>query len=87
MQSVIDVNLPQQSYKIAIAAQGLDQLESMTSLNLGKKVLVVSNPTIERTTVNRIPQSAGFEVMCSTLQRVSATKRWFRFKKKSTTQL
>jgi len=26
MQSVIDVNLPQQSYKIAIAAQGLDQL-------------------------------------------------------------
>jgi len=46
MQSVIDVNL-QQSYKIAIAAQGLDQLgESMTSLNLGKKVLVF--PTIER---------------------------------------
>jgi len=38
-----------QSYKIAIAAQGLDQLgQSMTSLNLGKKVLVVSNPTIER---------------------------------------
>jgi len=37
------VNLPQQSYKIVIAAQGLDQLgESMTSLNLGKKVLVVS---------------------------------------------
>jgi len=44
MPSVIDVNLPQQSYKIVIAAQGLDQLgESMTSLNLGKKVLVVSN--------------------------------------------
>ena len=71
MQSVIDVNLPQQSYKIAIASQGLDQLgESMTSLNLGKKVLVVSNPTIERHYGERARASlkgAGFEVICCTL--------------------
>lgn len=71
MQSVIDVNLPQQSYKIAISAQGLDQLgQSMISLNLGKKVLVVSNPTIERHYGERAIASlkgAGFEVMCCTL--------------------
>jgi 3-dehydroquinate synthase len=71
MPSVIDVNLPQQSYKIAIAAQGLDQLgESMTSLNLDKKVLVVSNSTILRHYGERVIaslKSAGFEVMCCIL--------------------
>ncbi len=47
MTSVINVNLPQQSYEIAIASGSLDQLgESITGLKLGKKVLVVSNPTI-----------------------------------------
>ena len=44
---VIDVNIPQQAYKIAIAASGLDRLgELMGELNLGKKVLLVSNPAI-----------------------------------------
>ncbi|WP_315790421.1 3-dehydroquinate synthase [Fischerella sp. JS2] len=47
MASVIKVNLPQQFYKIAIAPGSLDQLgKYMTSLHLGKKVLLVSNPTI-----------------------------------------
>jgi 3-dehydroquinate synthase len=47
MASVIKVNLPQQSYDIAIAAGSLDQLgEYMTTLQLGKKVLLVSNPTV-----------------------------------------
>ena len=71
MPSVIDVNLPQQSYEIAIAARGLDQLgESMTSLNLGKKVLVVSNPTIFRHYGERVIaslKSAGFDVNICTL--------------------
>jgi len=47
MASVIKVNLPQQFYDIAIAPGSLDQLgEYMTSLHLGKKVLLVSNPVI-----------------------------------------
>lgn len=52
MQSVIPVNLPQDAYEIAIAPGSLDQLGTwMTgnqerSLNLGRKVLLVSNPTI-----------------------------------------
>ncbi|MBR8833553.1 MAG: 3-dehydroquinate synthase [Stigonema ocellatum SAG 48.90 = DSM 106950] len=47
MASIINVNLPQQSYEIAIAPGGLDQLgEHMTGLKLGLKVLLVSNPTI-----------------------------------------
>lgn len=47
MQSVIRVNLPQQSYDITIASGGIDQLgQLMTNLNLGKKVLLVSNPNI-----------------------------------------
>ena len=47
MASVITVNLPQQSYKIAIAPGCLDRLgEHVAELNLGKKVLLVSNPTI-----------------------------------------
>ncbi|WP_250125705.1 3-dehydroquinate synthase [Chroococcidiopsis sp. CCMEE 29] len=66
MHSVIRVNLPQQSYDIAIASQGLDQLgQLIANLNLGKKVLVVSNPAIFRHYGERVIaslQSAGFEV-------------------------
>ncbi len=47
MACVINVNLPQQSYEIAIAPQSLDQLgQRMSGLELGKKVLLVSNPTV-----------------------------------------
>ncbi|MBD2439942.1 3-dehydroquinate synthase [Nostoc sp. FACHB-110] len=66
MTSVINVNLPQQSYEIAIAPASLDQLgQKMADLQLGKKVLVVSNPTIfkhygERAIASL--QSAGFDV-------------------------
>ena len=43
----ITVDLPQDSYKIAIAPHSLNQLGSqMQQLNLGKKVLVISNPEI-----------------------------------------
>ncbi|BAZ38491.1 3-dehydroquinate synthase [Calothrix sp. NIES-4101] len=47
MTCVINVNLPTQSYEIAIAPGTLDSLgEYMGKLHLGKKVLVVSNPTV-----------------------------------------
>jgi len=66
MHSVIRVNLPQESYDIAIASQGLDQLgQLIANLNLGKKVLLVSNPAIFRQYGERAIaslQSAGFEV-------------------------
>ncbi|MEM9507715.1 MAG: 3-dehydroquinate synthase [Cyanobacteria bacterium P01_E01_bin.35] len=43
----ITVNLPQDSYEIAIAPGGLNDLgNQMQQLNLGKKVLVISNPEI-----------------------------------------
>ncbi|MBD2451519.1 3-dehydroquinate synthase [Nostoc sp. FACHB-152] len=67
MTSVINVNLPQQSYEIAIAPASLDQIgQRMADLQLGKKVLVVSNPTIfkhygERAIASL--QSAGFDVV------------------------
>ncbi|MBV9389857.1 MAG: 3-dehydroquinate synthase, partial [Chroococcidiopsidaceae cyanobacterium CP_BM_ER_R8_30] len=49
MPSPIRVDLPQQSYDVKIADNGLQDLgHLMTSLELGKKVLVVSNPTIFR---------------------------------------
>lgn len=66
MTSIINVNLPQQSYEIAIAPSSLEQLgQYMTELKLGKKVLVVSNPTIfkhygEKAIASL--KSAGFEV-------------------------
>ena len=45
--SRIIVNLPQNSYEIAIAPDSLSQLgKKMKQLKLGKKVLVVSNPEI-----------------------------------------
>lgn len=52
MKSVITVALPQQSYNIAIAPDGLAHLGSwmsdpeLQSISLGKKVLLVSNPTV-----------------------------------------
>jgi 3-dehydroquinate synthase len=47
MASTITVNLPQQSYEIAIAPGSLGLLGGhLAKLNLGKKILVVSNPTV-----------------------------------------
>lgn len=52
MKSVIPVELPQQSYDIAIASGGLEQLgnwlvgHGAQPLKLGKKILVVSSPPI-----------------------------------------
>jgi 3-dehydroquinate synthase len=64
--SVIEVKLPQQSYEIEIAAGGLDRLgERMQPFNLGKKVLVVSNPEIFQNYGERAIaalESAGFDV-------------------------
>lgn len=67
MTSIISVNLPQQSYEIAIASSSLEQLgERMANLQLGKKVLVVSNPTIFKhygeQVINSL-KSAGFDVV------------------------
>ena len=71
MVSEIDVNLLQQSYKIAIERQGIDRLgEWITSLKLGKKVMVVSNPVIFRHYGERAIASltsAGFDVSSCTI--------------------
>jgi 3-dehydroquinate synthase len=71
VMAVINVNLPQQSYEIAIASGSLDQLgEQMSSLQLGKKILLVSNPTIFKHFGERAIASltsAGFEVVSSML--------------------
>ena len=71
MVSEIDVNLSQQSYKIAIETQGIDRLgEWITSLKLGKKVMVVSNPVIFRHYGERAIASltsAGFDVSNCTI--------------------
>jgi 3-dehydroquinate synthase len=66
MACTINVNLPQFSYEIAIAPSTLDKLgEYMSNLKLGRKVLIVSNPTVfklygERT-VNSL-KSNNYEV-------------------------
>lgn len=71
MASIINVNLPEQSYEIAIAPSGIDQLgEHMTGFSSGKKVLLVSNPMIfkhygERAVASLV--AAGFEVTRCTL--------------------
>ncbi|MCL1475115.1 3-dehydroquinate synthase [Argonema antarcticum] len=71
MQSVIHVNLPQNSYEIAIATGSLDKLgawmsgEESKSLDLGKKVLIVSNPAIFKRygeTAIASLTTAGFEI-------------------------
>ena len=71
MASIINVNLPQQSYEIAIAPSNLDKLgEQMALLKLGKKVLLVSNQTIFKHYGERAKASlkaAGFEVAEVTL--------------------
>ncbi|MBE9039380.1 3-dehydroquinate synthase, partial [Oscillatoriales cyanobacterium LEGE 11467] len=64
--SVIEVNLPHQSYPIKIAAVELDRLGKwMEPLELGPKVLVVSNPEIfgqyGQRTIAAL-ESAGFDV-------------------------
>ncbi|MDX2228604.1 MAG: 3-dehydroquinate synthase [Leptolyngbyaceae cyanobacterium bins.349] len=66
MQSVIPVQLPQHSYQVAIAPHSLDTLGTkLHSLNLGKKVLLVSNPDIfDHYGARAIAslQDAGFDV-------------------------
>ncbi len=65
---VIKVNIPDQSYDIAIAPQILDQIGSRLSQlplgkKLGQKVLIVSNPAIFRLYGQRVTESlhqAGF---------------------------
>ena len=68
MSSTISVNLPLSSYEIAIAPGSLDNLgENMNRLQLGKKVLLVSNPTVFKHYGERVLNSlktAGFDV-CS----------------------
>lgn len=66
MQSLIPVNLPQNSYDIAIAPYSLHQLgKKVKELDLGKKVLLVSNPNIfnlyGKTAVTSL-ETAGFEI-------------------------
>jgi 3-dehydroquinate synthase len=47
MYSVIPVKLPENAYEIAIAPGSLSQLGSyLSNLNVGKKVLIISNPEI-----------------------------------------
>ena len=71
MDCVINVNLPQQAYDIAVVAGSLDDLGVwMSRLKLGNKVLVVSNPAIfkkygERTVAAM--QLVGDEVYSCTL--------------------
>jgi 3-dehydroquinate synthase len=66
MASIIPVNLPQSAYNITIAPGSLDSLGAeMQSLNLGKNVMVVSNPAIFRHYGERAIASlkqAGFTV-------------------------
>jgi 3-dehydroquinate synthase len=66
MACVINVNLPQQSYEIAIAPGTINTLgEYLGKLNLGKKILIVSNPTIFPLYGEKVKKSletAGFQV-------------------------
>jgi 3-dehydroquinate synthase len=68
MLSIIPVALPQNAYDIAIAPGGLDQLGSLltssSTLKLGRKVMVVSNPVIFKHYGERVLASltaAGFD--------------------------
>ncbi|MGK7940214.1 MAG: 3-dehydroquinate synthase [Crocosphaera sp.] len=66
MSSVIPVNLPHTSYNIVISPNSLDALgKYLTSLDLGKKILVISNPEIfnyyGETVINSLTQ-VGFQV-------------------------
>ncbi len=66
MSSIIPVTLPHTSYNIVIIPNSLGSLgEHLTSLHLGKKILVISNPEIFKyygeTVIKSLTQS-GFEV-------------------------
>jgi 3-dehydroquinate synthase len=71
MKSVVTVELPQRSYEVAVVSGGLDHLGNwMQPLKLGKKVLLVSNPSIFRSYGERAIaslQQAGFEVVQHTI--------------------
>lgn len=100
MPSVIPVQLPQNSYNITIAPDGLDQLGTeMQSLKLGQKVLLVSNPAIFRHYGERAIaslQTAGFVVQScilpageryktpATLQKIYDAAVDFRIERSST---
>ncbi len=66
MPSVIPVSLPQNSYTVAIASNSLETLGAqLQPLNLGQKVLLVSNPEISRhygDTAIASLEGAGFDV-------------------------
>jgi len=62
----ITVNLPQNSYQIAIAPGSLEQIaDRIAQLNIGRKVLLISNPEIfshyGKTVISSL-KTAGFEV-------------------------
>ncbi len=66
MDSIIPVKLPQNSYNIHVAPGSLNQLgERVKPLNIGQKILLISNPEIfahyGEITLNSL-KSAGFEV-------------------------
>jgi 3-dehydroquinate synthase len=66
MESIIPVKLPQNSYNIHVAPASLNQLGArVKQLNLGKKILVISNPEIfdhyGEITLNSL-KNDGFEV-------------------------
>jgi len=66
MQSVIEVNLPQTKYEIAIASGILKELgDRLKNLKIGQKVLLVSNPEIYKyygETAVKSLENAGFDV-------------------------
>jgi 3-dehydroquinate synthase len=66
MDSIISVQLPEKSYNIYIATNGLSQIGTQAKkLNIGKKILIISNPEIfnyyGQLTINSLIE-AGFEV-------------------------
>ena len=71
MQTVIPVPIPQNAYKVVLAAGGLGQIgaifqdSALVSPNLGKKILIVSNPKIWKhygEAAFSALQTAGFDV-------------------------
>ena len=66
MSSIIDVTLPHTSYNIVISPNTLEDVGNhLTSLQLGKKILVISNPEVfnhyGETVINSL-NKAGFKV-------------------------
>ena len=66
MESIISVNLPENSYSIYVGNNGLSSLgKKLKELKIGKKILVVSNPEIfnyyGQITIDSL-QNAGFDV-------------------------